>query len=208
MTGVDTDLATLREHLVKPFLDIKDPTFFALDELPQFEALARVEAELSRLRENIKAEAVQTILAKEYGSAQHERAEAAEARCAELERERDALDEARIVSARVLQDVVPRDRYDALMAVHMDEQARCARLQQALRFYADPATYVEGNVPHPREFATFVTPIHDDEGRIAREALAGPDTPADKPAAPAAATTPTQSGGVPEGNDGAAGAAG
>ena len=34
----------LREALVRPYREIKDPSFFVLDELPEFEALAAVDA--------------------------------------------------------------------------------------------------------------------------------------------------------------------
>ena len=47
-------------------------------------------------------------------------------------------------------------------AVRERDQAR-----EALRFYADPSTYIEGDEPHPTEFATFITPIDQDEGAVA-----------------------------------------
>lgn len=50
----------------------------------------------------------------------------------------------------------------------LEEQLRTT--QEALAFYADPKTYEEGVEPHPRHFATGITPILEDLGAKAREA--------------------------------------
>ena len=65
------------------------------------------------------------------------------------------------------------DHQESLEAEVERLRDRVTELAAALRFYADPSTYVEGNKPHPREFATYVTPINEDKGERAALALAG-----------------------------------
>lgn len=54
---VEAALAVIQDALTKPFREAKDPAFFALDELPQFEALATGRAALRDLAAQAEQEA-------------------------------------------------------------------------------------------------------------------------------------------------------
>jgi hypothetical protein len=123
--SVDKDLATLRRRLQ-----------FKSD----MAALARAEAELSRLRDE----------------------------------RNEAMDAVGLPRTASLDDLIRHHRGNAATAAGFDQiaaEARCARLQQALEWIID---YVP---------AGFVSPMDDEDSMnyraVAREALAGPDTPAD-----------------------------
>lgn len=51
-----SDIDVIREALVRPYREVKDPSFFALDELPEFEALKRMEQ-----RESLLADAAEAV---------------------------------------------------------------------------------------------------------------------------------------------------
>jgi len=129
MTGVDADLATLRDSLTGSH---SGRTARGLD------ALARVEAELSRLREQRDA----------------------------LERENNSvrLNEQATNHARVNDNAYLIARAEAA-------EARCARLQQALREIEEYRYPLNGTLEAIVAMKA-----------LAREALAGPDTPAEEEA--------------------------
>ena len=131
MTGVDTDLATLRPPLEA------DATPIGRDWVEYAKAL---EAELSRLREERAEVGREAISYKSDLFAEISRREAAETRCAQLEAEALAFDNVRAAyddlieerdAARAELDDV-RDEYMADAGLRTAAEARCARLQQAL----------------------------------------------------------------------------
>lgn len=186
MTGLDTDLATLRgairSRAVTPLGQESINTQYA----KQHAALDRVEAELARLREERDdlAEQVRLRDLNAFDGASIARVidarDAAEAECARLREELDAA----------LRDYVARDRYDALSMLFLDmaakrdaAEARCARLESELRSAMGSNAALQQALAEIRdgydgdEFADSADTV-DDHREIARQALSGfPESP-------------------------------
>lgn len=214
VTVVDTDLATL--------LDVADEM-----NSPRMRAVVkRVEAELFRLREERDAARKQSressgmyVRANEQITELLQQQSFMERKLAaqreDIERLATRVETAEAEVERLRSDKDERDWRTLEIVTKRAEAAgaRCARLQQALREIA--AQRPDGTAARAVQAAREALAAQDAPARggpyhITEKGLAllAEDTPADKPLAPAAATTPTQSGGVPEGNDGAAGAKG
>ena len=169
MTGVDTDLATLRDWIGDPE-DYSDEDRGAAERA--CDACDGVEAELSRLRRHPDA------WSQEAFDQQKARAEAAEAEKEEW----------------VARTAAASERWEAA-------EARCARLQQALRDLLENGGWGHSHWDSTGQHgAGCSTCIQQREAKErARAALAGPDTTADsQPEASGEAGTVTRSAGSEE----------
>lgn len=119
------------------------------------------EAEATRLREARSQASYYREQADDTALFHAEKRQAAEARCAELEQERDAaMDAVGLPERRGLDDLIRHHRGNAATAAGFDQIAaeeRCARLQQALAAFDPFVAWIEENHPKvlremPREW--------------------------------------------------------
>ena len=193
-TGLDADLATLRRYALAAAFPVESRA----EEVRS--ALDRVEAEIARLereKQVLVREAVRFTRGgdpdyspdyqDEYQRLWHEAAARAEAAEAELARLREERDDARVMT-RIANTRASEEREELHAARVLSSareeaaEAECARLQQALDSAIDGLRW-QADYAGPDGRAEAFTSIERARALagdgIAREALAGPDTPAD-----------------------------